>query len=156
MPDIPQGIKFFAHIAYFLLPLFLALVAGICLLIATLRKTITSGMAASFSALGGVVVVGSMFVAARTHGRAEMPPPTHRMSAPHAGVPQLEIERHLERATDDLRRTSEENRRLTDRIAALEKELRAARDPKVTGPQPALTQPQPQSQPEAEPDSQPK
>jgi hypothetical protein len=58
----------YAHLGYLWLPLFLGVVAGICLLIATVRGALTSGIAAGLGALGGIVVIGVVLGFALPHG----------------------------------------------------------------------------------------
>ncbi len=108
-PDLSEGVQRFAALSYLFLPLFLAAVAGICMLWATIRGTLTSGMAASFAGLGGVIVVGVAIVAAAEHKsrRRAAPVPVPAAAAAPAPAPagpaaqetasKKEIEAQLER-----------------------------------------------------------
>jgi hypothetical protein len=67
MPDRADLCVKYAQLAYLWLPLFLAAIAGLCIFIATIRKTLTGGIAAALTSLAGIVVVGAALVAAHQH-----------------------------------------------------------------------------------------
>src|SRR5438552_17730574 len=70
MEHVHPSVQWFAANAYVLLPLFLGLVAGLCLLVTTIRGTLTAGTAAGLGGLGGVVVLGTIAMAGMHHRAA--------------------------------------------------------------------------------------
>jgi hypothetical protein len=105
-----------ANLLFLFLPIFLALVAGLCLLVLSMRRDLDAGKAASLSALAAVVCVGLFHLEAMRHG-----------AAMHAGAPagppdasSMQIQRSMEQI-------SAENGMLRDRVTMLEMELMNAR-----------------------------
>ena len=87
----------YAHMSYMWLPLFLGLVAGVCLLVATLRRTLTGGMAGSLAALAGVVVLGTVIAAAHPHGfGAQAAAAAKHGKAPDSGAATKDLQRAVE------------------------------------------------------------
>jgi len=117
-----------AGMIYLFLPMFLALVAGVCLLVTTFRNTLDAGKAASLAGLAGVVVVGIVFMEARSHDARR------RASAPAtASIPATIVAPPIERYAggtlglqQDLERLSDENSRLKTALHKLEARMKHA------------------------------
>lgn len=137
----------FAHMAYMWLPFFLGSIAGVCLLILSIRRSettlpggevrrapgLTAGVAASLAALAGVVVFGIAFLAGEPHGFS-----TRAAGQTTSGGARVE----------DLRRELGEVHEQVERLSG---ELRKLREARATGTVGALPRTSPPPAPPAPP-----
>lgn len=115
---VDDRIQSFAANAYLLLPIFLAAIAGLCILIATLRKTLDGVTAASLAALGVAVVVAH---AAMTVRQSAPPPP------PYSPPPWAAAPDEVAKVKALVQQRESEIEMLHETIAKLKEELAARR-----------------------------
>jgi outer membrane biosynthesis protein TonB len=118
-----------ANVIFLFLPAFLALIAGISLLVLTFRRELDAGKAASLAGLAGVIVVGLFAIEAmRHHGKmqaAAAPPPAAAAPALEGTPSTLALEQMLERTHMESEQLKMENEKLREAVHNLKAHLRA-------------------------------